>query len=876
MSDAEDRAMAGTSNDEEAVSIDADFGALEMFDSNAADAPFSSSAVDEPNEKNKKTKKKKKKKDGDRKKKAGIKEPYEEGEHKRAKRRGADLEDDQPEGQAETEAEGTDDEGEGAAKRKRRASDGGARRNKKRKGRDDQDGFLHKDGTEAAVEEDEDDSGPQGSPSVAHAHVDMQDAATAVEQQLAQEESAGAGADADAEATTMASGRPKRSTRKKAAKPSFFEQPQPEYPDEGLEGDLPSPSAISPKPRKRTKAATKKTTKARRRTVHDRDGDDDRDLKPEGDETYDDINDADAPKGRRNRMDGYIKGRFTEEELFGISKQVEAFAEENELSQHDVNEMIQAPGGTSAGEAHAQLWSRLFAVCPRRHRQKVINITRKKFHNFVARGTWTAEQDKELAGLIDVHGTAWSKIAGLINRHPEDLRDRYRNYIVCGANQRKDTWDEEEERRLTQYVIGAMAAIDDLRAMQPSRKLLQKSYEELIDWQNVSEQMDRTRSRLQCITKWKSMNLKTHGKDKLASSQPDSQMSFNLEKARRQIVDMPVAERYRLVLAIRAAEPATEAKIPWHRLNDKEYRNKWHRATQMVLWHRLKTTVPNHEKLSVRECARYLTDQYDRTDQLPDVDDGNFNVADEMRCIQTLSTPTSSARKPSSPSGTANARASRAGKGNGKTLSSDYVNPSDDDEATAAAPQEDEIDKAAAAAAAASAAPTPAPAADDEEEMQIDPALMGEPAPPAGADEDTTDTAAAAAAVAAAAAAAAAAATAAPIFVKKPTSATPVRKPPAATYGKKRGSAAKKRSSATMLSQDPIEDDDDDDAPTAQGENGAAGADNQPLPPTSTRKRNRFPDPPAFGGSTKTEPTDDVPADSSDMEDMDDLPAQVA
>ena len=104
-------------------------------------------------------------------------------------------------------------------------------------------------------------------------------------------------------------------------------------------------------------------------------------------------------------------------------------------------------------------------------------------------GTWTAEQDAELAALINVNGTAWSKIAGIINRHPEDIRDRYRNYIVCGANQRRDVWGEEEEAKLTEFVQEAMVAIDELRneaGDDPDSLIQRKSYEELIEWQNVA------------------------------------------------------------------------------------------------------------------------------------------------------------------------------------------------------------------------------------------------------------------------------------------------------------------------------------------------------------------------------------------------------
>ena len=247
--------------------------------------------------------------------------------------------------------------------------------------------------------------------------------------------------------------------------------------------------------------------------------------------------------------------------------------------------------------------------------------------------------------MISVHGTKWSHIASLINRHPEDLRDRYRNYIVCGANQRKDAWDEDEEARLTQYIIESMEAIDELRAQQPDRPMLKKSYEELIDWQDISERMDRTRSRLQCITKWKAMNLRTHGRDKLISNDPDSQISFRLEKARRQISSMPVVERFRLILAIHETSAFRENKIPWQRLVDKQFRNQWHRYTQQLLWHRYKQVVPNGESASVRDVAQYLVDHYNQAEDFPDISDEIFNDAQEMEFLQSIAPPPSSSQE---------------------------------------------------------------------------------------------------------------------------------------------------------------------------------------------------------------------------------------
>ncbi|KAJ4145137.1 hypothetical protein LMH87_003996 [Akanthomyces muscarius] len=402
-----------------------------------------------------------------------------------------------------------------------------------------------------------------------------------------------------------------RSTRKKS-KPTYFDQP---VTDASLDafGQLPSPSAVTPKPRRAKKAASKKGPRRQRKA--------DREQELYGGE---------ASRGN------YTQGKFSDEELSRLAHAIESFRAEYDMEQRDVNEMIQAPGGTQAGEAHAQLWLRIFAECPDRHRQKVINVARKKFHNFVARGTWNEEQDNELSSLINIHGSKWSYIAGIINRHPEDIRDRYRNYLVCGGAQKKEAWDDDEEARLTRFVQDAMEAIDELRRNDPSKELLQKSYEELIDWQNISERMERTRSRLQCITKWKSMNLRIHSKDKLASADPDSNISFRLDKARHQLEDMPDTEKYRLVLAINSTSAPTAAKIPWQKLCDKQFRSSWHRSTQELVWSRLVKSVPGSDMRTVRDCAQYLVDKYDQDGELPNIGGEGWDDDEEMVLISQV------------------------------------------------------------------------------------------------------------------------------------------------------------------------------------------------------------------------------------------------
>lgn len=413
--------------------MDADFGTLEMFDSNAVAAPFSTQpqqlysessgqapaavmSTDVPSSPSKTKNSKRDKKS--RKKDAYAEPPPEEGRHSRAKH-ASSLETSEAAdalttlaSAAEPYAQRSDQVEETTSspvhqKRKRQPSDAasGKNYNKKRRGEGDSDDidagdasatadFLHKnDGADvtaiADADADADSSDPQGSPTVEHLrrqshseeeystpdglmddgsipgvsnvqtqgpssgdamgdlareawqeHLQTQDNAHNGDAEMVDAEMADADEDVTAEHTyatppehdvqaepsadlSASNARPKRSKAKKA-KPTFYENP-PDEPedDEEVSGDFPSPSTMTPKRRSRTKPAARKRG-ARRR-------------KSSGDE--DDGSDGERKASRRSKTDGYVQGRFTDTELQLISKAVEGFRDENNLSQKDVNEV---------------------------------------------------------------------------------------------------------------------------------------------------------------------------------------------------------------------------------------------------------------------------------------------------------------------------------------------------------------------------------------------------------------------------------------------------------------------------------------------------------------------------------------------------------
>ncbi|OTB06397.1 hypothetical protein M426DRAFT_20850 [Hypoxylon sp. CI-4A] len=321
---------------------------------------------------------------------------------------------------------------------------------------------------------------------------------------------------------------------------------------------------------------------------------------------------AAKPKEPKSPPRDIITGQFSEFELRNITQAVERWRDEHEMTQVEVNELIQ---GNPREIKSQEFWARVAATCPNRRRQKVINQCRRKFHNFVARGTWTPEQQEELNQMWEMHGNQYAKIGKLINRHPEDVRDRIRNYVVCGENRRVHPWTPDEEEKLQTIVHDALEMIrkgHEMDGTSPS-----DSDEDMVDWQRVSLLMDRTRSRLQCIQKWKSLSKQQQQADGVSidGSEP-LPIEQIIQNARDEAAAMRGRERYSIVKAIRSFNVNADSRIPWAKVRSKRLGDRWSRPTLMLVWYRLQHAIPDHGILSVPEIIQQLTSRYRETRKL--------------------------------------------------------------------------------------------------------------------------------------------------------------------------------------------------------------------------------------------------------------------
>ncbi|KAI1259591.1 hypothetical protein F5Y18DRAFT_290959 [Xylariaceae sp. FL1019] len=411
--------------------------------------------------------------------------------------------------------------------------------------------------------------------------------------------------------------------RRRVAKPNFFDR----VPEELNESDLQSPSTAAVNRRKgkgKQVAGPQNGDEAGPSTANGKVKQPKISSMLEGAETP---SNNSVVRLRTPRTPVTVTGAFSDLELRNLSQAIERYREDTGKTQHDVNDLIH---GNPKDAKSNELWERIMATCVGRSRQKVINQTRRKFHNFVARGTWTPEQEQELRQMYEQYGNKYALIGQLINRHPEDIRDRIRNYLVCGDSRRKDQWNQEEQDHLIAIVEQAIEQIHTERAKQGDSS--GRPVEEDINWQLVSQGMGRTRSRLQCISKWKAIKPQLVGGGLDGETAP---MEEIIEKGRQTAITMSYRNRSLVIQAIQRTGANADSRIPWLKVRT-ELNMQWTRPPLMIVWFRLRRTVENWQTLNVKEICIVLLQRFKEYHKLDYIEDSStdFSLESEYREVE--------------------------------------------------------------------------------------------------------------------------------------------------------------------------------------------------------------------------------------------------
>jgi hypothetical protein len=194
----------------------------------------------------------------------------------------------------------------------------------------------------------------------------------------------------------------------------------------------------------------------------------------------------------------------------------------------------------------------------------------------------------------------------MINRHQKDVRDRWRNYLVCRGTAKTDVWSESEEERFRDLVE---QSIEKIR--KTMKRGSNQSPEKLINWLDISEAMGYTRSRLQCMEKWKRIRAAEPLPDQIPTVLPPGS-SWRLDKARLDIQRITSDDKYNLMRAVREQNVRSDSKIEWKSIVYDLFGGKYERRALIVTWGRLRKAVPGWERMTTVDCAQYLCDMYER------------------------------------------------------------------------------------------------------------------------------------------------------------------------------------------------------------------------------------------------------------------------
>jgi hypothetical protein len=351
-------------------------------------------------------------------------------------------------------------------------------------------------------------------------------------------------------------------------------------------------------------------------------------------------------------------GMFTTIEINKLDAFRNAFCKEQHINIGRFNELIHEP--VRGNMEVKELWDGIHELFPYRTRMSVSRFCRRRYHNYSARGIWTPSEDEMLERAVAEKGTSWKIVGTLINRFPEDCRDRYRNYLVNAANRNRDHWTEAEVKNLCWAVYDCMMTKREERRKAKQEEYFGREIPEsepdsdqelaemkLINWQAVSDRMGTgggARSRLQCSFKWG--KLKNAERDaymrevrEVVRRQKESERRqaqkktpWRLRKAHKRLRNMKWGDRYDFLQALSTCGATDEGNIPWKILGDQTLRAKWTTTERKAAWEVFKKEVPESDAMDYRDVVNLLlttlmTEHGDKLDERWDpIADGDINM----------------------------------------------------------------------------------------------------------------------------------------------------------------------------------------------------------------------------------------------------------
>ncbi|CAN9429586.1 unnamed protein product [Alternaria alternata] len=152
----------------------------------------------------------------------------------------------------------------------------------------------------------------------------------------------------------------------------------------------------------------------------------------------------------------------------------------------------------------AEFWNDIKNITTKRSFDRMRRHIRQTYHMFKS-GAWTDEEDQLLRDLYSQHPNKWKVIeVGMGDRSMHDCQNRWRDYLQYGDKLKSSRWEPEEEELFIRAITTVAQRDEDYRAEQGLPPVDEYTIKH-INWQQVSREMDNTRSRIQVVAKWKNL-----------------------------------------------------------------------------------------------------------------------------------------------------------------------------------------------------------------------------------------------------------------------------------------------------------------------------------------------------------------------------------
>lgn len=198
-------------------------------------------------------------------------------------------------------------------------------------------------------------------------------------------------------------------------------------------------------------------------------------------------------------------GKFSNEEEVTLRTGVLDYAKKHGLPTDDFSWIIGKK--EYSGNAIRGIWTEVAKSLPHRTIKSVAAAGVRMFHPYANKGAWSSDEDASLHAMVGSLGTKWTKISETIERTPEACRLRWRE--IRSKEAKSGTWGSDEEKLLTEAVekyghprsLKGNSTIPKTDAegniIVPNRRMILDD----INWEAVVAHV-KTRSRIQCVTKW--------------------------------------------------------------------------------------------------------------------------------------------------------------------------------------------------------------------------------------------------------------------------------------------------------------------------------------------------------------------------------------